>query len=787
MPKRRRTRHRPTPRQDRADPLRALARPGQSPAELAQTLRELGQQASEDFARDFAALQVRVRETDPLSLLGWFGFYHIISLTSQLGRADRRGRKPDAALGPHHLELVQALALQHAPAELGTQEMVPDRAGELGDLVQRVFRAAGTLGFGAIEPRMPLAARARQQVVAQMRLETQGTRGWGYPEQIAAIIGRLFAPLDDALAVACGVRVAALLAMCERLSALVAERCEAHIAALAPVFRAGTVEATVAAYYDAFPDLEGSPAEMLSVFAERGARREQMRWLLMAHADLRLADIFLFHRNDFVAAYEGPVEPGNVEAVLRRWSLAFGDLAGTEPHRFGLDSPVGRAPLIALDDGWFFLPIPTLLSTSALELMEAVVCGVPALRLRYEERRGRFLEEEIASQFAAALPGAMIHRGVMWDDPETKKRFENDLVVRCDTWVIAVEAKAGRIGAATRRGAEKSLRRDLGDLLVAPAAQSARLVDYLRSRPGPHRLTNKEGDEVALDTTGVRHYLQLSVTLDSLGLLTAHTPTLRDAGLVPDGTTPIPTMGLADLDTVLTLLRGPAERLHYLARRAQFERDAHYIADELDLLAFYLETGLALDREKTAETRFALYGLSERLHPYLMRQWTGVDAARPERPLAPLWWDVLACLEEERPPGWTEHALALLDVPHDAQVAFERDFARLRRRVRAGRAGVTGGRGTLIRYAGADRERVILGVAYRAGSLPERDDLLSCLANEGLVRAAIDEGLLLGIDVDRDPECHVRPYSVLAVVSAHPPGDSPPLRSSEVAADPSGR
>jgi hypothetical protein len=29
-------------------------------------------------------------------MLGWFGFYHIVSLTSQLGRAGRRGGTPAA-------------------------------------------------------------------------------------------------------------------------------------------------------------------------------------------------------------------------------------------------------------------------------------------------------------------------------------------------------------------------------------------------------------------------------------------------------------------------------------------------------------------------------------------------------------------------------------------------------------------------------------------------------------------------------------------------------------------
>ena len=57
-------------------------------------------------------------------------------------------------------------------------------------------------------------------------------------------------------------------------------------------------------------------------------------------------------------------------------------------------------------------------------------------------------------------------------------------------------------------------------------------------------------------------------------------------------------MALTDLEIVFELLPRVHEKLHYLERRAEFEHNADYTADEIDLLAFYLQTGFNIGEDE---------------------------------------------------------------------------------------------------------------------------------------------------------------------------------------------
>ncbi len=90
----------------------------------------------------------------------------------------------------------------------------------------------------------------------------------------------------------------------------------------------------------------------------------------------------------------------------------------------------------AKSSGIYFCPVITLFLNNLTDLIEAVVKPHPDLYKKYEERRGKFLEEEIYQLFHQAFPSARIYRGSEWFDPATKKSFDNDLLV-----VMNIEGK----------------------------------------------------------------------------------------------------------------------------------------------------------------------------------------------------------------------------------------------------------------------------------------------------------------------------------------------------------
>src|SRR5205823_674137 len=78
------------------------------------------------------------------------------------------------------------------------------------------------------------------------------------------------------------------------------------------------------------------------------------------------------------------------------------------------------------------------------------------------------------------------------------------------------------------------------------------------------------------------------------------------------------TMSLTDLELVFELFDTACEKIHYLARRFEFERNASYMADETDLLAFYIDNGFNIGEAEYDGTPLFIYGISEQLDPYFM-------------------------------------------------------------------------------------------------------------------------------------------------------------------------
>src|SRR3546814_9878993 len=55
-----------------------------------------------------------------------------------------------------------------------------------------------------------------------------------------------------------------------------------------------------------------------------------------------------------------------------------------------------------------------------------------------------------------------------------------------------------------------------------------------------------------------------------------------------------PSMSIFELETLFELLPDQISRLHYLRRRAELEAVTEFEADEMDLIAFYLETSFCI-------------------------------------------------------------------------------------------------------------------------------------------------------------------------------------------------
>jgi hypothetical protein len=328
--------------------------------------------------------------------------------------------------------------------------------------------------------------------------------------------------------------------------------------------------------------------------------------------------------------------------------------------------------------------------------------------------------------------------------------------------------------APARRGAPDRLKHKFKELIVEPSEQSERFVDYLKANPGLHRFTTRRGVINEVDTTEVRHFVRINVTLDDLGQLSARSPELQQAGLIETDKALPPTIAIAELEMVFELLDGVCPKLHYLSRRAEFERHALYMGDECDLLTYYLDTGFNIGEIEFDGTPMVLRGLSKMLDSYFMRQFTGMDVPKPTRRLTPWWRDILARLEMRRMPRWTEIGYTLLNVAYDDQKLFEDDFRRRITKVRRHRYGLYDEEGgvRIMQNGPPQRRDLLVGMPYFGLTREVRNNRAEAIGEEFMQKYGNETCIVLAHDVDREEY----PYSLLGCFywedDALPPSDN---------------
>lgn len=725
-------------------------------------LQQFGHAHADKYEQALQELGRRILEVNPLSLLSNLAFYGLPTIG--LKDPELTQEKP---ILQHHVELLQALILQH-PLNAFRDNQLPQQDYEtFRDLLHDVTHGFRFRGYAGLDPSQPDEEKRRRMFLEEVKRHTQSVRNWGYPQQVTRIVADLFTPMDDAVEKKFGVRIGHLVEMCGRIKAAVESRTKSHYAAMHKVINAKNIRDAVLRFKSSFPDLVTSPAEWSPLAQGDKASLPGVRQLLITLSETMLPAVFSFSTSDFLSAYPGVVEQDNLRRVLTAWSISFGELAGAETEHFFLDNPVWSHPLVTLESDQFFVPVVGTFTSFLLRMMERVIEGDTHLRGKYVKRRANFLEDEVARLFGEAFPSAQTFRGSLWHDPETGKNYENDLLVQVDTHLVVVEAKSGKVSDSAWRGSVERLKKAVQGLVAEPSEQAARFAAHLKANAGINRFKTKSGRVNEVDTSHVSGVIRLNVTLELLSIISAYHPTLREAGLLAPDVEVAPTMSIAELESVFELLEHPSEKLHYLARRAEVEANSSYFGDELDLLAFYLDRGFCIGETEFDHTKLMmLYGDSKTLDPYFMRQWHKQPVPKPKRPLTKWWEAVLKRIETSRTKGWSELGQILLGAAYEEQMEFERGSRRIKRSVRL--SGQEWRRECLVTMlVGVRHHDAIVGVAFKDLSREGRREFFDQVIDSTLQQESVQRLMVIGWDVDKPDQLYNVVFAIRRRVKSH--------------------
>jgi hypothetical protein len=731
---------------------------GFSQEQIIEIVKSLGTANEEAFRKSFLELKVQVLKVDPILLISAFSFYYL-AYQGNKNYTD----SSSMPVSQHNVELLQALILQQTRNNFQFQPALPQIRLEVANLTSQVALSYYLRQFNKLDKSRPMDELLHQRLLEFIRVNTQMLRNWGYPQQIYRVVKTLFAPLDDRIEKQFGVRISSLVEMGFKVVELLETRMNNHRQLLLPIIKAGNLKTMVEAYKKSFPHVE-KVETLLTLFEQKNMDFMSAKIALVSHTDLFLPAIYEFSLTDFLAVYPSPIEPDKLRRVLEIWSLSFGELALKDSEDFFMANPVWEKPLIRLEQDKYFWPIPGLFLSFCTELMENIIKDNSKLLESYHKRRGTFLEEEIERLLGVAFPLAKIYRGSQWIDPGSSIQYENDFLVMLESFALVIEAKAGRFTAPAKRGAEKRVQHTIEELLIAPSEQSFRFVEYLKNNPGVHRFDTKNGTINEVDNSTTDHYIRLNVTLEHLSAMGSRWPELMEAGFVTGdhnlGSSS--TMSLGDMESVFDVLTLSSEKLHYLSRRTEIEEGLEYFADELDLLAFYLDTGFNLGENALSKQTLVLRGASELLDPYFMQQWTLEKVAKPICKRSKWWQDILKYLQDRQPSKWLAMSYHLLNVAYQDQIQFERKFRDIQSNVKRRkdwqkadyRKAVIGASGVPGNYT------AFAGLAYKQVPLERRNELIHNVAGQARQQFQADAVVVIGIDV---AQLHY-PYNVLCYV-----------------------
>jgi hypothetical protein len=620
-------------------------------------ITSLGTSAESEFRESFEELERVIRSCAPVDLLTHFAYYDLLYYGS------RRGTEYEP-VGQNHVEFLQAILLSLPELELSQARPTPEQRLAVNQLLEKLFNAFGLKRIHLERIKSPEVLRE------QTRLHTQNVRNPGSQSQVIRNLRELFLPLDSGLVTERGVSFNGLITVWEEFSNQATGRLNSLLFAMKKAFAAP------------------SPGEMINVFGREFGLRADQIIALQQEAVSRRADteevrnvlanlseeffpgIFTVAFDEILNFYPGDVEPEKLRQALDLWSQPFGALASANKEHLFLGNPVWHKPIIKIDQDGYFWPIIGSFISFGLEMLEDQFAQSSALKTKYHTRRARFLEEAVTEMLTKAFPSASIFRGLQWTDLETGQNYETDMVTIVDHHVLIFECKSGRIKDAARRGGD-SLIDEIKQLIRDPTEQGFRFAKLLLE--SDELLTLRDKDRIArqIDRSRILRITRVNILLDFPGPLACEYLRLKEMGVIGYKAPAAVTMPLVHLEDIFYLLESPLQRIHYLHQRAHIQEMYRLMADEMDLLAYYL-SGNFSQWPKDLSTTVALYGCSSELEPYLSLRDMGLPKQIPLLKLTEWWADILSRAEERQFDGWTEVGIALLSLPFDLQEEYRR-------------------------------------------------------------------------------------------------------------------
>ena len=408
----------------------------------------------------------------------------------------------------------------------------------------------------------------------------------------------------------------------------------------------------------------------LAGFHDEENRKSRKKKTHRFHSHL-LADAFLFAPGELAAASSCPST--EVTNFLTAVSMRFGDV----PRSFVLPEPTylfAQRPIIYWDER-YICPIPDLLMSSLRSRIETELKQRNAKAWEiYQQYRGELLVKETKQLFKMILPRCSAYPEMEYFIPSAdghRLRYECDLLVTFDRYILLIEAKAGNFSDAARRGKSRDLRADLQGLIGDPYDQLIRTREFIFSSDVVE-FTGPDKSITRIRSSEYKAIFLISVTLDDLNAYTTSLHKLLEGGLLVGPYLPW-AVNFITFRAISELLEFPSQFIDYLQRRLRLEDLKKFqAAEELDYFGHYIHEGLHFDGRHEEFNFVGLDTYTDEIDEYFFRLYrdTSGKARKPVQPMPSLFRQALQDLENRGDSGYVDVSIALLQMSTKARNKF---------------------------------------------------------------------------------------------------------------------
>jgi len=614
-----------------------------------------------EFPRHLASILDIFRRAWPPQILAQLAWYGLHAALDDNGNQT----KFNSSLQQHHVELLQALVLTLPIDDWGDEQPTSEDIGTVAEIIVILSKAFHERRMKAVEEEMNIQDRTVLSLQERVRHHTQIVRNWGYFADVISISGELYEPLDQALRDAFGFSATDLIQTARQLVDLLQERSNTHYKLIRLVLREKKTASLIKAYYRHF-QLEGDPEEFFKIFSKEAPRAEVLPFII-GHSSLRFEELMTFQISEL--AERTGISEEITQQVLNTMSLLPGSLEDQNPEHLFMSNPIWQTPIVVMPDG-YFCPIPQAIFSHIHKII-GTLADSKGLKKKREKLRSNFLEKKVAALLHQALPSAKFKHGAKWY--VNGDEYETDHLALVDKTLVIVEDKSGALTSSGLRGAPERVRYHINELVINASEQSARFEKLIwQAKAGDSEAANTLAP-LEMDFENTEQIIRISVTLDDFSILASAEGDLRAAGWLPDNLILAPTLNVADFQVVSHILDSQAFFLHYFLERERFQRVFDVLADELDFLGFYLDTGFNVGDFEQQEVRLQLTGMSDTVDRYFTCRDEGLILPKPKPKLSPYFAALITAVEKRAFPGWS---LIVVDVLRAASAAEQRNIER---------------------------------------------------------------------------------------------------------------